>query len=559
MEFYYSETWEIDDLNGVHLFVDSFGTNHRAPWDDFDYVVTFKVYLVKDGTRTGLGFIRILVNGENYTAKYLKNNGTQMPDQKVYKVGHLLNPSNAVSLANEIDYYYKLRKLLNEEEMVQFLKGICDGAFYYANFNDFKEWPGFSGSIFRNKSVSEAILRKGFQIAMGSYAPEDTFTVNVSTLPSTFGQVGFSFDNTSSIGKTNVNVMIGKNGLGKSYIINHITKLMTGLMDNPESWPYFHKLVVVGFSPFETFYTQNTLLKALDQKYTTSKIKLSNKEKIVRKLRINEYAYIGFRNSEGVFDPSWPKQYSAKSLVKVIEYDNDNSWWSDKSRFDLLSETLRLSLKFDHICLSLKKGGVLSLDKGVLGSIQQYKHEILYEEGISFIKDGILQQLSSGQMMYSYMLPALVAEIEDESLLLIDEPELYLHPTLEVGLISMLKHLLEKTSSYAIIATHSAVMAREVPKEGVRILRESEFGTRVVDPTFQTLGESLDLVIGEAFDDYVTKKQYEKDLDVSVSAFSTLSEAISVLAPQVGDDALSYLTSKLKRSKLSDVVVEVRE
>lgn len=58
-----------------------------------------------------------------------------------------------------------------------------------------------------------------------------------------------------------------------------------------------------------------------------------------------------------------------------------------------------------------------------------------------------------------------MSEIEEESLLILDEPELYLHPELEVNLINMIKNILNETNSYSIIATHSSIIAREVEKK----------------------------------------------------------------------------------------------
>lgn len=46
------------------------------------------------------------------------------------------------------------------------------------------------------------------------------------------------------------------------------------------------------------------------------------------------------------------------------------------------------------------------------------------------------------------MIPAIISELEEESLLILDEPELYLHPELEVGLINMLKNILDETKSF---------------------------------------------------------------------------------------------------------------
>ncbi|PNK76630.1 hypothetical protein CEQ35_022650 [Yersinia enterocolitica] len=171
-------------------------------------------------------------------------------------------------------------------------------------------------------------------------------------------------------------------------------------------------------------------------------------------------------------------------------------------------------------------------------------------------------------MMYSYMLPSIMAEIEDETLLVLDEPELYLHPSLEVGLIKMLKRILKETKSYAVIATHSAFIVREISKNNVSILREkvSSEGeislthniTTVSKPNIETFGGSLETIMGESFDDYYLKKPFENDIDIKIEKYESIDMAINELFPLIGDDAQEYMMSLVEKQKDTEITLERR-
>lgn len=551
MNFYFSSTLKIEEYEGFHLLQDHIGTTYSAPWDDYNFVTTFKVFYCRGKSKEYLGSAKVLANGHNDTSEYFVTQGQPIFEAKIYEITDALNPSIIVSLATSIDYYQKLRKILEPKLVADYLEKMGDASYHYDDRDRFKKWPGFEESILRNSSISEAILKKGRQVADGRYVPDDAFKIGVDAHDGTFEPVEFAFSNKGDLGRSNINLLIGKNGVGKTFILRRLVELITGANENSMDWPYFHKLLVVAYSPFEDFYTKNSLLNALEKKYADRprKNQHSSKSLARRRLHVNEYDYIGFKNEKDEFSLSWPKEHSAKSLIGILEYDHANHWWRDSNRFDILFDTLNLCLDFDAIALKTKEGELIEFQKSSPSESRGLKHlkeDIALEEGICFTKKGQVLPLSSGQIIYSYLLPCLVAEIEDESLVIIDEPELYLHPALEIGLINMLKNLLKETSSYAIVATHSAVMAREVEKSGITILKKSSGKTEANKPTFETFGESLELIIGEAFDDFITKKPYQDAIDSFIAKHEGESDAINAIASIVGDEALAYIASKIE-------------
>ncbi len=543
IDLFFSKTLNIEKYDGFHILQDHMGTNHTSPWDDYDYTIKFKLYYVNNNEKSYLGFLRLLVNGCQNTSKFLLGKG-QKVDGNIYKINNTINSELAVSLPLEIDYYHKINKLLGADNVEEFLSVICDASYYYNKINDYKNWSGFNGAVMRGGSSAEAILRKGHQIAIGRYSPENSFEIEIDPDPNRIEPVQFFFDNTRDVGATNINLLTGKNGVGKSFVLKELTKVVTGLKEIGRQWPFFHKLIVVAYSPFEDFYTKDDLLSELDKKYSSNN-KSKRKTRERRRLNINEYAYVGFRNEAGKFSLDWPKKHSFESLKKILEFDKENYWWEDRGRFEILKETLLLCMDFDNIAVKKSDSEeFLIINEASKKSIEDLKTNASKEDGVYFIKDGEPLSLSSGQRIYSYMIPAVVSEIENESLIIFDEPELYLHPHLEVGLINMMKHLLSETSSYSIIATHSAILTREVEKRGVKIFRKGVGKTIVANPGFETYGESLESIIGEVFDDHYTDKPFEHDLDEYVKSYDNLDTVLEKIGEDIGDEALAYLMAK---------------
>lgn len=68
---------------------------------------------------------------------------------------------------------------------------------------------------------------------------------------------------------------------------------------------------------------------------------------------------------------------------------------------------------------------------------------------------------------------------------------------------------LEKTSSFAVLATHSPVVIQEVPKSCVHVLRRVGEIRRFDKPTRETYGENLGLLTSEVFNLDNTDSSYE--------------------------------------------------
>ncbi|MEO3715893.1 AAA family ATPase [Roseateles flavus] len=557
-QFFFSTSLEDTlALDGYHLLQDHVGGRYAHAWDDFDYIVTFQIQRVTKGKREFFGRTKVLIRGVKDTSKHFIANG--LPRGKSFEIGKLLHPDSAVSLAADLDYYQRLAKDL-QDSAEDFLRQICDASYFSDRYNIYSQWNGFDVSLLRGGSTALAIVNKGRYVAAGRYVPKSDFQFNVAGLTKDFEPIKFRFDKERKIGNTNVNLLIGRNGSGKSHVLRHVVDQVTGVLPCEDKQPYFHKVVVAAYSPFESFKTENQLSAALGEETRGDEAleKMSQ-----RRLMVNKYAYIGFRDPGGSFSLDWPKESSAHALLKILAYDEESSWRA-MSRFELLFNTLKQSINFDFVALKDKGGQPILLSAAenfVQPSAASVVEKADVTRGIFFLKQGADTQqplpvlLSSGQTIYSYLLPNLVAEVEEESLVILDEPELYLHPAMEIGLINMVKTLLEVTKSNAIIATHSSILAREVERLGVVVLRREEERTTSTPPPVETFGQSVELIMGEVFDDYHVRKTYQKSLDAAAKPYASPQMALEGLAGSVGDEALAYLASRLDSGV---VTVELR-
>ncbi|MCX9009430.1 ATP-binding protein [Citrobacter portucalensis] len=544
MNFYYSETLLIDKYPGIHLLQDHIGTNYSVPWDDFGYIITFKVYFVREIDKIKIGNIKMLSKANENTSIYFKSYGQEI-EPKITSIDNILSENKLVSIGEDIDYYKKINSLFKPDKIDTLLESLCDASYFHINHSDYSEWDGYSGSLMRGSS-SAAILKKGYQIAVGRYNPTTKFELNIESLGDSFDPINFKFDLDRKVGKSNICLLIGKNGVGKTHILKKISEVITGVTDGEEHPPYFHKLIVIAYSPFEEFYTENEIFDKLTAKYSRQGSSVNKKSLKRKRLHVNEYSYIGFRNQEGDFNPNYPVIKSVESFIKILSYDEDNYWWTEKTRFQLLKETLSNSIEFDSISILDNDENEIFINEKT--KINAIKESINLNRGLVFKKDGVIVPLSSGQKIYTYMIPAIISELEDESLLILDEPELYLHPELEVGLINMLKYILDETKSFSIIATHSSILTREVGRSAVTILRKIEGNTKVFRSSIETYGESIDVIISEVFDDEYVSKPYQKEID---KYFIQNSSSVSEIKGYIGNDALAYALSKSDDEKLS--------
>lgn len=158
--------------------------------------------------------------------------------------------------------------------------------------------------------------------------------------------------------------------------------------------------------------------------------------------------------------------------------------------------------------------------------------------GIVFIKNGEPVELSSGQRLFSYIVANILGAMRRNSLIIIDEPELFLHPSLEIAFIRMLKQLLASYDSKALLATHSLVTVRELPRHCVHVFERSPNQVFVNHPPFETFGGDIQRISSYVFGDKSVSKPFEEWLKAKLEEFGSADALIGALGGNINEEML---------------------
>lgn len=163
------------------------------------------------------------------------------------------------------------------------------------------------------------------------------------------------------------------------------------------------------------------------------------------------------------------------------------------------------------------------------------------------------RHLSSGELAMFRFAAQAVSAIEQGSLLLFDEPETHLHPNFISDFMGILQDLLEATNSAAIIATHSAYVVREVPRERVSVLTLSAGEVEVNAPRLQTFGASIDTISQFVFNDTSIPHRFQRVLQrwVRQNPDMPIETIVHEFGRELNPESLSYI-AELKRNGFDD-------
>lgn len=312
---------------------------------------------------------------------------------------------------------------------------------------------------------------------------------------------------------TNVHVLIGRNGVGKTTLLNDMARAIVdedaepdqvgsfsddGFDDTP-----FTSLVSVTFSAFDPF-------EPLPSRW--------DKSEGVR------YAYIGLkhvgRDRDGkARPPKTPDALSADFTASVLICRQE----ARVARWRRALEMLQADPIFrDADVATLARSG-------------------LADEEVKAEARKLFRKLSSGHKIVLLTVTRLVETVEEKTLVLLDEPEAHLHPPLLSAFVRALSDLLVNRNGVALIATHSPVVLQEVPTACVWMIRRA--GTRSVAerPEVQTFGENVGLLTREVFGLEVTQSGFHRMLSEAVEAQPDFRSVVRRFDGELGDEALAIV------------------
>ncbi|KAB0585807.1 AAA family ATPase [Comamonas kerstersii] len=475
-------------------------------WNDYSFVTQFYLEVFDNhGVKHSIGQVKIGFKGQT----------TSVPTH-THLTHHFSNlDSNFVSLGQDVDYYKKIYDL-PQDLREQLLIGLNDIVYNINRIVEFESEDFFTTSLLRYVSLTtihgqfsnvlngRAVLTNyNFKFVRdegGNLSPVDiVFNVIVGSTPS-----------------TNVHAIIGRNGVGKTKILNGMveiisstsaqcrfeTALFPGAYSQIDS-NFFSSLISVSFSAFDPF------VPPADQPDPA---------------KGPCYFYVGLKELDG-------RGKDIKTIRSEI-------------------------IKSFHECLSLdtKKIRLINAIKTLSSDVnfaQMGFDKLIVDNKNDFLRhlENKVEKMSSGHAVVFLTIAKLIEKVEEKTLIIIDEPEGHLHPPLLSAFLRALSELTLDRNAVAIIATHSPVVLQEIPKSCVWKISRSGLSLRATRPEIETFGENVGILTREVFGLEVINSGFHDLLVKEVDAGGTYESIVNKYNHQLGLEARSLLATLLANKR----------
>jgi ABC-type cobalamin/Fe3+-siderophores transport system ATPase subunit len=527
-------------------------------WDDYSVKTTLNAALYFEGEKLLEFSLKLLVEG-NINSPALLNELRKSGWDGFFPIPNI----NYVTVPSDIYFYKILLTKLGKEEAIKVLLLIQDAGYLNNVVRDQRaitlvEHENFTSSPLREGGARKA-FEDGWRLFEDQYSTIQDFTLNIRMLGETQEPITFHFNSENL--PYDINVLIGPNGIGKSFTLKSLVEYWLGVdsgsktsLETIQHTPFDHspnisKLILISYSPFEEF--------TLD----LSKTDLHDKD---------AYKYFGFRTLRSNSDSgdtigisrNLPARDSVASIIRALSEDRKLGFIEDwQGKFETITSVLMPVIGFDSIALELLGGEgeinpladtprlieengkrYLPIDNTVFETLEDWMVDISTivnsQSGVLFFKDNKKIEISSGQRLFSYIVINVVGQIKKDSLVVIDEPELFLHPTLEIEFISLLKKVLSYFNSKAILATHSLAIAREVPSKCIHVYRKHDDRVEIDHPPFETFGSDMQRISSYVFGDSSISKPFDSWITTKLEEYGSPERLITSLGAEINEEMI---------------------
>lgn len=409
----------------------------NSDWTDYGYSTWFSLYYFATKKDKHLvGELKLMCSDCSSTIEALPEEFDEPLDDSF------------CSLGINTDYYIRLRSVLQDEYLIkEVLHYLCDCTFEPTIYDLHRDENIFIQSLMRDLSSMDA-FKEGLALAMG-VEPDDMYSFTYTFHP--------EYD-TSLYADWSVRIpynplqfmrtigIIGNNGVGKTQILS---KFVSDLLGKDkfkfEALPHFKNLLVICSTPFDSY-------------------------------------------------PAEPQEQS-DIYYKMCCLEQDKTVTVQALRNNLSEVEKRPTVDNKSMLSLWKRLTVNYVDKNFINHVIKIVPNEGEEERLEIVYDTLeenIQILSSGQLHILSLVTYICAHIHYHSLLVIDEPEVHLHPHITMDFMAVLSRLLQLFKSYAIIATHSPLVVREMAGKNVFLMQKMQDGIPQIAPVaFETLGEDV--------------------------------------------------------------------
>lgn len=413
-------------------------------------------------------------------------------------------PLGFCSLGTQYGFYKRLMDC-SQVAAIKVLAALRDAAFDPAVWKRFKDERAFRDALLRESSAA-AELRDLVPRLYGKKPSRRISRFLFKHVPAgsqTPLTVPFDFARRKGV-PTRYVLLVGPNGAGKTQLLSRLAIALTGATSENVGTgkddailqkrqaagvvspvPSFYGVIAISFNAFDRF--------EIPQSSAATQSRFS-------------YTYCGLRTADGLLQDE-------QQLTEAIQIAVDEMTPEQNARF---------------------REAAARLVPAVAGV------------GVGAIPYAIL---SAGQKIVLNIITHLIARLRKRMLVLLDEPETHLHPTLIVGLLTEVSRLLEEQDSNAIIATHSPLIAQQTPSHRVRVIARVGGAIEVTEPSLECFGAHLSALASALFDAAERRRDYTHVLDDLLKRDGNNPAKTEARFPKgLSDNARFYLWSSAKKS-----------
>ena len=147
------------------------------------------------------------------------------------------------------------------------------------------------------------------------------------------------------------------------------------------------------------------------------------------------------------------------------------------------------------------------------------------------------QGLSSGNKIVLLTLTKLVEVVEEKTLVILDEPELHLHPPLMSAFNKSLAYLMQNRNGVAVISTHSPVFVQESSNLAVHMMFREGKSVKIENPIIKTYGENIGDLTHEIFRLEYEESSFVHEIKEQVKRNNNIEDVFSYFNNQLGYEA----------------------
>lgn len=452
-------------------------------WDDYG----FKTYFIAE-------FI------DEFKKKQKLGNlgiGMKSLDTKQVKTTYVYLNDTSERLSSEFfslgtEEFYKNLNKLNKKDKMAILKKLNDVVADKKKLDEVKDEECLKISLMRSITYNEIYGRFTRIIDEDKELNEYSFNIDYEG-----DTLEFKVKPYSRI-PSNIHAIIGSNGSGKTSLLKQI---LENYNDNSE------------------FDSENS---SINNNYNNEFDRENSPVNLV---------YCSF----SIFDTINNKKYMNNEKINIISV-------SDNSK-KINEEVCDIYLKAFKNCQKSNKKKLLDKMYQILSENPSIKE--LNLENYNDPKDAIenFKKFSSGHKIIVLTITKLVEIMEEKTLLIFDEPELHLHPTLLSSLVTALSSLLKDRNGMAILATHSPIILQELSNRCIYKISTIDGIKQYRRVDKNTLGESIDILTRDVFSYEIDKTGFFKKLNDDVIKYETIEKLIEKYEGKLGSEAVAIASA----------------